>query len=56
MRLSFRSLREMRRKFGLHAKHLFWTKVQLALTFLWAALSILLTFAANYLASKGNIR
>ncbi len=45
-----------RQKVSPQTKHPFWAKVRLALAVLWAAVSILLIFAAIYIAFKGNIR
>jgi hypothetical protein len=37
-------------------RHLFLAKMRLALTFLWAIMSIVLIFATIFEAFKGNIR
>ncbi len=49
-------VRKARQKVSQQTKHLFLAKVRLALTVLWAAVSILLIFAAICIAFKGNIR
>ena len=45
-----------RQKVSPQTKHPFWAKVRLALAVLWAVVSILLIFAAIYIAFKGKIR
>jgi hypothetical protein len=49
-------LGKARQKVSPQTKHPFLAKVQLALTFLWAAVSILLIFTTIYTTFKGNIR
>jgi len=45
-----------RQKVSAQTRHPFLARERLALTFLWAAVSSLLIFAAIYIVFKGNIR
>lgn len=57
MQMQFRPIMDkVRLRVSPQTRHRFLAKARLALTFLWAALSILLIFAAIYRAFKGNIR
>jgi len=54
--MPFRPLRQLREIASPQAKHCFLARIRSVLTFLWAVVSMLLIFVANYLAFKGNIR